>query len=400
MSCQTSPSATNAPPDRSRAGTHPGLWALAAGGFGIGLTEFVIAGLLSDVATSLAVDVPTAGILIWGYALAVVVGALTVTVLLFGQPPKRALVVLLVLFILGNLLTAAAPSFGVALAGRVVTALCHGGFFGIGAVLAQQLVPEQRRASAVAVMFGGLTAANVLGVPFGTFVGQHAGWRATFAIIAVVGVVALVGIAVLVPAVAAEKPTGSPYRVLLRGQVQISVLLTLTLFGGLFGAFIYVEPLARHVTGFSAAAVPWLLVVFGLGLTLGNVVGGRLADRDLGRTLRWLALLLPIALVGYGLLAAHPVPMVVMLFVIGFLGFALTPPLQVRVTAFATDAPAMASAANIAAFNLGNAIGSALGGLGIAAGLGWVSPVWIGAAMAALGAVLAWTTRHEVGARA
>lgn len=374
---------------------HPGLLALATGGFGIGLTEFVIAGLITEVGHSLHVSVPTAGVLIWGYALAVVVGAFTVTAALSRRPPKTALLVLLALFIAGNVITSLAPGFAVAVVGRVVTALCHGGFFGIGAVVAGDLATPERKASAIAFMFGGLTLANVLGVPFGTFVGQHLGWRAAFWIISVIGVLAMVGIAALVPRLPTPEPAGSQFAVLRRPQVLVSILLTMTLFGGLFGAFIYVEPLVTHVTGYSSAAVPWLLVVFGTGLFVGNIVGGAAADRDLTRTLRVVSVVLPLVLIGYALIAPHPVPVAVALFVMGLVGFAATPALQLRVVGFAGDAPTMASAANIAAFNLGNAIGAALGGATIALGLGWRSPVFVGIAMCVVGTVLVFTNSHE-----
>lgn len=380
----------------ARSGFPPGLLALAIGGFGIGLTEFVISGLLTDVATSLKVSVPAAGALIWVYALAVVVGAFTVTAALSRRPPKTALLVLLIFFIIGNVVTAAAPTFEVAIVGRIVTAMCHGGYFGIGAVLAAELVPTERAASAMAVMFGGLTAANVLGVPFGTFVGQHLGWRATFWIVAAIGILALISVATLVPTRLAPDTAGTQqFSVLLRPQVLVSVVLTMLLFGGVFGAFIYVEPLVTHLTGFSQAAVPWLLVAFGVGLFLGNIAGGRFADRDLGRALRGLSVLLTIVLAIYALTARSQVGVPVLLFLMGFIGFATTPALQLRVVRFASDAPTMASAANIAAFNLGNAIATFLGGLAIAAGLGWTSPIWIGTAMTGLAAILTFVVTHE-----
>ena len=373
----------------------PGLLALAVGGFGIGLTEFVIAGLLTDVAGALRVSVPTAGALIWGYALAVVVGAFTVTAVLARRPPKAALLVLLMLFVAGNVLTALAPSFGVALFGRIITALCHGGFFGIGAVVAGDLVGPDRKASAIAVMFGGLTLANVLGVPFGTFVGQQLGWRSAFWIISALGVLAIAGVAALVPRQPAPPPLGgNHFKVLFRRQVVVSILLTMMVFGGVFGAFIYVEPLVTRVTGYSSGAVPWLLVLFGIGLFVGNFIGGWAADRNLTSTLRVVSVLLPIVLVGYGLLASWRVPVALLLVVMGLVGFAATPALQLRVMRFADDAPTMASAANIAAFNLGNAIASALGAATIALGLGWGSPVWVGAAMALTGTVLVFTNSH------
>ncbi|QTI67013.1 MFS transporter [Gordonia polyisoprenivorans] len=376
---------------------HPGaaLAALALGGFGIGLTEFIISGLLTDVADDLRVSVPTAGALIWSYALAVAVGAFTVTPLLSRRPPKSALLLLLGFFIAGSVLTALAPTFPIAVLGRVLTAMCHGGYFGIGAVLAAELVRPDRKARAIAVMFGGLTLANVVGVPFGTVVGQHFGWRAAFWVVSIVGVLALLAILALVPARPAPPATsGSSYRVLARPQVIASIVLTMTLFGGLFGAFIYIEPLVTHITGYSDAAVPWLLVLFGAGLCVGNAVGGWGADRSLTMTLRVLAVSLTITLTVYALVVPWPIPVAILLFVMGFVGFATSPALQLRVMRSAPAAPTMASAANIAAFNVGNAIGTLLGGLTIGAGLGWVSPVWVGVGMATVATVLTFTVRN------
>jgi DHA1 family inner membrane transport protein len=392
MDSSTLPKSSPAAPTRR---LHPGLSALALGGFGIGLTEFVIAGLLTDVADALHVSVPAAGALIWGYALAVVVGAFTVTAGLSRRPPKTALLVLLTLFVVGNGLTALATGFGVAMLGRIVTALCHGGFFGIGAVVAGDLVTPDRKASAIAVMFGGLTLSNVLGVPFGTFAGQHLGWRSAFWIISALGVLAIAGVAALVPRLPTPPPAGrSHFAVLYRRQVMVSIVLTMMMFGGVFGAFIYVQPLVTRVTGYRDSEVPWLLVLFGIGLFIGNFVGGWAADRDLTRTLRVLSLLLPVVLIAYGMLASYRIPVAVLLVVMGLVGFAATPALQLRVMRFAHDAPTMASAANIAAFNLGNAIASAIGAATIALGLGWRSPVWVGAAMALVGTLLVFTNSH------
>lgn len=383
----TTPTATSTPPRRR---LHPGLIALALGGFGIGLTEFVIAGLLSDVSRDLAVTVPVAGYLISGYALAVVVGALFVTGFLVKVPPKRALLILLGFFLVGNTLSAWGPNYEVMLAGRIIAALCHGGFFGIGAVLASGLVAPEKKASAISIMFAGLTTANVLGVPFGTFVGQQFGWRATFWVITAVGVLATIGIATLVPSVPAESVgrVRSQFGALLRGQVLVSIAMTIFVFGGMFGAFMYIEPMLTRVTGFSASTVPWLLVLFGVGLFAGNLLGGRWADRSIDGTLRILTIALPVTIAALALVSDVPALTVIALVVMGFLGFATVPGLQLRVLRYAGDAPTIASAANIAAFNLGNAIGVMIGGWAIAAGLGWVSPVWTGAAFTTLGAVV------------
>ena len=376
-----------------------GLIALALGGFGIGLTEFVIAGLLSAVATDMAVSIPTAGYLVSGYALAVVAGALGLTPLIGSWRPKRALLALMVLFVVGNTASALAGGYAALLAGRVVAALAHGAFFGIGSVLAASLVPADRKAGAISIMFGGLTLANVLGVPLGTFVGQQWGWRATFAVIAVVGVVALAGIALLVPdAPAADASSGASSRgagraaslrselVAFRSpQVWYSLAMTVLVFGGMFGAFMYVEPLLTRVSGFDEAAVPWLLVLFGVGLFAGNLLGGRWADRALTRTLVALTLALGASLVAFGLLAGSRWGAAAMLLAMGFFGFATVPGLQMRVLEHASAAPTMASSANIAAFNVGNFLGVWLSGVAIAGGLGWTSPLWVGATLSGLG---------------
>ncbi|RYI20493.1 MFS transporter [Dermacoccus sp. 147Ba] len=365
-----------------------GLLALALGGFGIGLTEFVIAGLLTPVANDLGVSVPTAGYLVSGYALAVVFGALALPPLLAKWAPKRALLLLMVLFVVGNAISALAPGYAALLAGRVVAALAQGAFFGIGSVLASALVAKEKQAGAISIMFGGLTLANVLGVPMGTFVGQQWGWRATFATIAVVGVVSFAGIAALVPdarAESSERSLRAELAVFSRAQVWYSLGMTVLVFGGMFGAFMYIEPLLTRVTGFDDGAVPWLLVLFG-----GNVLGGRLADAALRRTLTTWTLALGIVLVVFALVPGNKVAAAALLLAMGFFGFGTVPGLQMRVMRYADEAPTLASSANIAAFNVGNFLGVWIGGLAIAAGHGFGSPLWVGAgfAFAGLGVLL------------
>ena len=371
-----------------------GLIALALGGFGIGLTEFVIAGLLPEVATDFHVDEATAGWLISGYALAVAVGAIALTAAATRVPRKAALLGLMVLFIAGNLMSALAPTYALMLGGRIVAALCHGAFFGIGSVVAAGLVAPEKRASAIAIMFTGLTAANVLGVPLGTLLGQAAGWRSTFWAITGIGVIALIGVAVLVPREAADAGAPSLRRELgafRSGQVWLSLAATVLGFGGMFGAFTYIAYTLTGVSGFASGAVPWLLILFGLGLFAGNWVGGRLADRSIDRTLLVLLAVLAVVLVAFALVAGLPVPAVIALVLMGAAGFATVPALQLRVLTYADHAPTLASGANIAAFNVGNALGAWLGGLTIAAGLGYTSPLWVGAGMtvAALAVVAA-----------
>ena len=367
-----------------------GLIALALGGFGIGLTEFVITGLLPEVAADYGVTETTAGWLVTGYALAVIVGALGLTAATTRLPRKPVLVGLLVLFVIGNTLSALAPVYGVMMLGRVVAALCHGAFFGIGSVVASNMVAREKRASAVALMFTGLTASNVLGVPFGTFLGQALGWRATFWAIAVIGVVALVGVLVLVPAVrVTETPSLARELSAFRsGQVWLSLGITVLGYGGMFGAFTYIAYTLTSVSGFASSSVPWLLIVFGVGLFVGNFAGGKLASKSIDGTLLVVLVVLTVVLAVFALVAASPVLTIMSLVLMGAFGFATVPALQTRIMQYADHAPTLASGANIAAFNLGNALGAWIGGLTIAAGLGYTSPIWAGAGITLAAVVL------------
>lgn len=367
-----------------------GLIALALGGFGIGLTEFVITGLLPEVAADYGVTETTAGWLVTGYALAVIVGALGLTAATTRLPRKPVLLGLLVLFIIGNTLSAIAPTYGVMMTGRVIAALCHGAFFGIGSVVAANMVERSKRASAVALMFTGLTASNVLGVPFGTFLGQAAGWRATFWAIAAIGIVALIGVLVLVPAVrSTEVPSLARELGAFRsGQVWLSLGMTVLGYGGMFGAFTYIAYTLTSVSGFPSSAVPWLLIVFGIGLFVGNFAGGKLAARSIDRTLLVVLVVLTVVLAAFALVATSPVLTVIALVLMGAFGFATVPALQTRVMQYADHAPTLASGANIAAFNLGNALGAWIGGLTIAGGLGYTSPIWAGSGITLAAVVL------------
>ncbi|MEV7637784.1 MFS transporter [Pseudarthrobacter enclensis] len=366
-----------------------GLIALALGGFGIGLTEFVIAGLLPDVAADFGVSEASAGWFISGYALAVVAGALGLTAAVTRLQRKPVLAGLLVLFIAGNLLSATASDYWPMMLGRVLAALAHGAFFGIGAVVAAAMVPPSRKAGAIALMFTGLTAANVLGVPFGTLLGQAAGWRATFWAITVIGVLALAGILALVPRQAGEADKAGSLRSELQafrsGQVWLSIAVTILGFGGMFGAFTYIAYTLTEVSGFAASTVPWLLIVFGVGLFAGNTLGGKAADRNVDRTLLVVLAVLALVLVGFALTAANPVLTVAFLVLMGGFGFATVPGLQMRVMKYAPGAPTLASGANIGAFNVGNALGAWLGGVTITAGFGYTSPIWAGAVITLAG---------------
>ncbi|MFJ5552392.1 MFS transporter [Streptomyces sp. NPDC093225] len=367
------------------------LLALAIGAFGIGTTEFVIMGLLPQVAGDFGVSIPTAGLLVTGYALGVVAGAPLMTALGTKVPRKRMLMLLMGLFIAGNLISALAPAFGVMLAGRVVASLAHGAFFGIGAVVAAELVAPERRAGAIALMFTGLTVANVLGVPLGTWLGQGAGWRATFAVVAALGVAGLLGVAKLVP----ELPRSEGVRLrdelgaFRNVQVLLAMAMTVLGFGGVFAAVTYIAPMLTEVSGFAEGSVTWLLVLFGLGMVGGNLVGGRFADRALMPMLYAALGALALVLALFTVTAHHKVLAAVTVALVGALGFATVPPLQKRVLDQAAGAPTLASAMNIGAFNLGNALAAWLGGLVISAGYGYTAPNWVGAALAAAALALA-----------
>ncbi|MEU6352947.1 MFS transporter [Streptomyces sp. NPDC047072] len=362
-----------------------GLIALALGGFGIGLTEFLIAGLLPQVAASFAVSEAEAGRLISGYALSVAVGAIALTAATARLPRKQVLLGLLALFVVGNLLCAVAPDYRVMLLGRIVAALCHGSFFGLGSLVARALVSPERKSRAVAVMFAGLTVANVLGVPFGASVGERWGWRAAFWAVTGVGVLAFIGIAVLVPGQAAGAVSSYGLRAQVRAFRSRQVWLTLTAtalgYGGMFGAFSYLAYTFTEVGGFAPSDVAWLLMVYGVGLVVGNAIGGRAADRDRDRTLVVSLLALTLTLAGFGLLAGSAVASVVLVFLLGVTGFASVPGLITRVTDHAHGA-ALAAGANVSASNIGNALGAWLGGLALTSGLGYRAPLYVGAAIA------------------
>lgn len=382
-----------------------GLVALALGGFGIGLTEFLIAGLLPQVASSFAVSEAAAGRLISGYALSVAVGAIVLTAATARLPRKQVLVGLVALFVVGNLLSAVAPDYRVMLLGRIVAALCHGSFFGIGSLVARGLVAPERKSRAVAVMFAGLTLANVLGVPFGALVGERWGWRAAFWAVTAIGVLALAGIVALVPGRAGEtrsltkttpEPPGS-LRAQLREfrswQVWLTLAATALGYGGMFGAFSYIAYTYTEVGGFSSAEVAWLLMVYGVGLVVGNLLGGRAADHDRDRALILALLGLTVTLTAFGLLAANATASVVLTFLMGVFGFAGVPGMITRVTDYAHGA-ALAASANVSASNLGNALGAWLGGLAITAGLGYTAPLYVGAGIVLTSVVVMTVAAH------
>lgn len=376
------------------------LLALAAGAFGIGTTEFVIMGLLTQVSEDLHISIPTAGTLISGYAIGVAVGAPLLTLATRHWPRKRLLLALMLIFIAGNAAAALAPAYGWLMAARVLTSLTHGTFFGVGAVVATGLVPAEKRASAIALMFSGLTLATLLGVPAGAWIGQHFGWRATFAVVAGVGLLALAILAAFVPR-DQGRPDAPPLRqelaVLGRAPVWLALGVTVFGFAGLFALYTYVEPLLTQVTGMQGGMVAATLLLFGAGLAAGNLLGGRLADRGVARALvLTIAALMLTQAIGRWAFGHGPLAMAYVV-VLGTVAFATVAPMQMRVLQQAGPHGAtLASSLNIAAFNLGNALGAWGGGLTLAQGLGLTALAWTAAGLTAVGLVLAgWSARNR-----
>lgn len=369
------------------------LYALTAGAFGIGVTELIIMGLLLEVGSDLGVSISAAGLLISGYALGVVAGAPLLTALSARWPRKATLLVLMVIFTLGNFACALAPDYTTLMIARVLTAFAHGTFFGVGSVVATSLVAADRRASAIAIMFTGFTVATILGVPFGTWLGQAMGWRAAFWAVTAVGLVALVIIALFVPR-DREKPAPSSlredFRVLGRPAVLLGLLTTVLGFGGVFTVFSYIAPLLTRVSGFGEAAVSPVLLVFGAGLVLGNLLGGRLADRHLLPALLGSMAALAVVLGLMGFVLENQVAVIAFIFLLGVAGFATVPPLQIWVLEKAEGAgQSVAASFNIAAFNLGNALGAWLGGSVIDQGPGLTALPWAAASLPILALAVA-----------
>ncbi|WP_115554200.1 MFS transporter [Xanthomonas arboricola] len=378
----------------------PALLALTIGAFGIGTTEFVIMGLLQQVATDLDVSLTAAGLLISGYALGVSIGAPVLTLLSARWPRKSVLVSLMIVFTLGNLACALAPDYASLMVARVLTSLAHGTFFGVGAVVATSLVPPERRASAISLMFAGLTVATLLGVPAGAWLGLQLGWRATFWAVTVIGVLATAAVALWVPAAAgAAAPVSwrQEVAVLRRGQVLLALAMTVLGYAGVFAVFTYIQPLLVQVTGFAQAAVSPVLLVFGVGMIVGNLLGGRLADRRATAALLGTLATLVAVLAAMGLALHNKTAMVVVVGLLGVAAFATVAPLQLRVLEHARGAGQnLASSLNIAAFNLGNALGAWLGGVAIATHAGLVATPWVAALLSAVGLGIAlWSVQLQ-----
>ena len=366
------------------------LFALALAAFAIGTSEFVIVGLLPDLARDLGVGIPSAGLLVTGYAMGVVIGAPILAVGTARLPRRAALRGLIGTYAAGNLLCAIAPSYALLMGARVLTALCHGAFFGIGSIVAAELVSPAKRGQAIAIMFSGLTLANVLGVPAGTALGQRAGWRAAFWCVVALALAATAAIAWALPRLPRPQAAGllAEFRVLRKPQVALAMLMSVLLSASLFSVLTYVTPMLEGVTHVSPATVTWLLLLFGVGITLGNLVGGRLGDWRLMPSIAGAQVGLVAVLAAFTLTLPFAVPAAITLVVWGVLTFTLATPLQMRVIDTAPEAPNLVATLNQGAFNLGNAGGAWLGSAALGAGLAYRSLPWLGAGLSVLGVAM------------
>jgi len=373
------------------------LLALTAGAFGIGTTEFVIMGLLMQVSMDLKVSITAAGLLISGYALGVAVGAPLLTIATRKLPRKTVLLALMAIFTLGNLACALAPNYELLMAARVVTSLAHGTFFGVGSVVATSLVAPERRASAIAIMFTGLTAATLLGVPAGAWLGLQYGWRATFWAVTLIGVLAFAVLALFVPRLRTEAkaaPLRDELAVLARPQVLLGLAMTVLGFAGVFVVFTYIQPLLTQVTGLPESAVSPILLVFGGGLAVGNILGGRLADKSTMPAVLGTLVALAAVLGAMQFTIGTPFTAVVFVGLLGIASFATVAPMQLRVLEKASGAGQnLASSLNIAAFNLGNALGAWMGGVVIDHGPGLRALGWVAALLTLVGLAIALWSR-------
>jgi len=375
------------------------LLALAISAFAIGTTEFVIMGLLPEVANSLSISIPTAGWLISGYALGVAIGAPIMALLTARLPRKLSLTLLMIIFIVGNALCAIALNYEFLMLARIITALCHGAFFGIGAVVAASLVPEGRKASAVALMFTGLTLANVLGVPLGTAFGQLYGWRATFWGVAVIGILAFICLIISLPTQKNAETTDikAEVKALANGKLWLSLSMTVFFAAAMFALFSYIAPMLLEITGITPKGVSWTLFLIGGGLTIGNILGGRLADWRVS-----FSLLLSFSLIAlFSLLfrwTSHDTWLAeITLFLWAIATFATVPALQINVLAHGKNAPNLVSTLNIAAFNVGNALGAWVGGVVIGGGFGLTIVPVAAAGLAVIGLIICLMTFNGAG---
>ncbi|WP_312118858.1 MFS transporter [Kosakonia cowanii] len=366
------------------------LLALAIGAFGIGTTEFSPMGLLPVIAQGVGVSIPAAGMLISAYAIGVMVGAPLMTLLLSHRGRRNALIFLMAIFTVGNVLSAIAPDYATLMIARIITSLNHGAFFGLGSVVAASVVAKEKQASAVATMFMGLTIANIGGVPAATWLGETIGWRMSFMATAGLGVISMVSLFFSLPkgGAGARPNVRNELAVLMRPQVLTALLTTVLGAGAMFTLYTYISPVLRTLTDATPVFVTAMLVLIGVGFSIGNFLGGKLADRSVTGTLKGFLLLLIAIMLAIPLLARSEIGAAIAMVVWGAATFAVVPPLQMRVMRVAHEAPGLSSSVNIGAFNLGNALGAAAGGAVISGGLGYSFVPVMGAIIAGLGLLL------------
>lgn len=374
------------------------LLSLAIGAFAIGTTEFSPMGLLPNIASSLDISIPKAGMLITGYALGVMVGAPIMT-LWFGHFARRkALILLMALFTIGNILAAIAPNYLTLMFARIITSLNHGAFFGIGSVVAASVVPKNQQASAVASMFMGLTIANIGGVPFATWLGQNIGWRLAFASISSLGIITMLTLYKAIPAdhIGQKTDVRSELKVLTRLPVVLALLTTVVGAGALFTLYTYIAPSLHHFNGASPSNVTLMLVLVGLGFSIGNHFGGKFADISLNKTLIGFLSLIVVMMIIIPTVAQSPIGAGISLIIWGAATFGIVPPLQMYVMSVASEASGLASSVNIGAFNLGNALGAAAGGLMLSLHLDYAFVSYSGAFLASLAFLLVLVQRKHI----
>ncbi|WP_240224358.1 MFS transporter [Rheinheimera hassiensis] len=374
------------------------LLALALGAFGIGVTEFSPMGMLPIIAGDLGVSIPTAGMLISAYAFGVLLGAPLMTLVFANMARRNLLLLSMAIFTLGNLISALADSYNVLLLGRIITSFNHGAFFGVGAIVAMNVVPPEKRAGAVAAMFSGLTIATIGGVPLAAYIGEVIGWRPAFFGMAVIGLVTMAALRLSLPAMVNKQKANvrNELRVLGKKPVLVALLLTVVSSSAMFTVFTYIVPILQDETQASTMFVTAMLVLYGIGLAVGNVLGGRFADRSMDLTLIASLVAVMLLLVTLALVISSPLLVAPLILLWGIASFALVPPLQAMVVQEAAEAPSLASAMNIGAFNLGNALGAMLGALMLSAGFGLNAVPLAGAVTAAVGlAMVLWFRRNR-----
>ncbi|WP_180157478.1 MFS transporter [Acinetobacter sp. YH12045] len=366
------------------------LIALAVGAFAIGTTEFSPMGFLPEIAADLSVSIPQAGLLISAYAVGVMIGAPLMTLWLARFPKRTALILLMAIFTIGNILATIAPNYLGLMAARLVTSLNHGAFFGLGSVVAASVVPKDKQASAVAMMFMGLTIANIGGVPLATWVGQNIGWRMSFAAITLLGIITMLALWKALPhQQQTEKPdVRAELKVLTRMPVVLALLTTVMSAGAMFALYTYIAPSLKVFTHASPELITFMLVLIGIGFSIGNHFGGKFADQSLDKTLIDFLVLLMLMMLLFPILATTTIGAAIALIIWGAAAFAVVPPLQMRVMTVAHDAPGLASSVNIGAFNLGNALGAVAGAAVLNLNLSYAAVSYTGATLSAIALIL------------